>query len=105
MITCFLCKVHGTILSAITGVDWEWKSSVQGFMGVSGAPSGSIMELDLGWNNPPACLDDCPNDFACVQCLVLRFPVQSLFLLDFSDCCHAHCASRGCNSLKDHGTV
>ena len=48
MITCFLCKVHATILSAITGVNWEWKSFVQGFLGVSGAPSGSIMELDLG---------------------------------------------------------
>jgi hypothetical protein len=31
------------------GVDWEWKSTVQGLMGATTAPSGSIMEFDFGW--------------------------------------------------------
>ena len=43
-----LFQVHANILSAIVGVDWQWKSAVSGIMGLSTAPAGSILEFDLG---------------------------------------------------------
>ena len=41
-------QVHANILSAIVGVDWQWKSAVSGIMGLSTAPTGSVLEFDLG---------------------------------------------------------
>ena len=42
-------QVHANILSAIVGVDWQWKSAVSGIMGLSTAPTGSVLDFDLGW--------------------------------------------------------
>ena len=42
-------QVHANILSAIVGVDWQWKSAVSGIMGLSTASTGSVLEFDLGW--------------------------------------------------------
>ena len=42
-------QVHANILSAIVGVDWHWKSAVSGIMGLSTAPTGSVLDFDLGW--------------------------------------------------------
>ena len=44
-----LFQVHANILSAIVGVDWQWKSAVSGIMGLSTASTGSVLEFDLGW--------------------------------------------------------
>jgi hypothetical protein len=43
-----MLMVHGSVVSAVIGVDWAWKSTVQGLMGATTAPSGSIMEFDFG---------------------------------------------------------
>ena len=44
----YLVQVHGTILSALTGVDWEWRNAVSDMTGPAQAPAGSVFELDLG---------------------------------------------------------
>ena len=44
-----LFQVHANILSAIVGVDWQWQSEVSDIMGLSTAPTGSVLEFDLGW--------------------------------------------------------
>ena len=50
-----LFQVHANILSAIVGVDWQWKSEVSGIMGLGTAPAGSILEFDLGWRLAAVC--------------------------------------------------
>ena len=41
-------QVHATILTAIIDVDWAWKSDITAMLGPSTAPSGSVLEFDLG---------------------------------------------------------